>query len=425
MIPDTRGQEEEAEEAAAGLYRPEALKAMAEKHGISGSAVISPAPANQLLVLILLLMVVAALAFAASGRYASKTRVSGYLEHVNPPARLRAQQSGEVQQLLVKNGDQVKKGQRLLILRPASMSRSGSSTQQEMLELLARHQAGREAVNKNLDRQLELELIQLTEERDGLHKRLVQTRELRLLEERKAELLARRLAALQAMHTEGHLSDLEWTRMQEEVLNSEQQLASLGIQLSQLASSLAISERELEARQLAGLARRETAADAVVSLEQQQLQLLADTQLVVRAPADGIVRLLQVHPGQELIAGQLMLMIGPPGVRLMAVLAVPASAAGKVYPGQKIELEVSAFPKASYGTLKALVVQVSGQVQLPGDWLAPIAVAEPSYLVKASLIQSAVPANMHLKADMTLSARLSDQPRSLFSWLLGPALQVL
>ena len=416
---------ESAARQALSLYRPEALEAMALKQGISGQPVISPTPAIQLLVLTLLLMTVTVLALATSGRYSSKTQVSGYLEHVQPATRLRAQQAGEVHRLLVRNGDFVAAKQPLLILRPASMSHSGSRLQQDMLELLADHQEDREAANATLERQFELERLKLLEARGSLNARLLHTRELLKLERSKAVLLGHKQTALQELHEQGHLGVLDWLEVQTEVLNSGQQLASLQSRVEQLQSDLLINEKELEERQLAGLLERETAMSAVVSLEQQRLQLRASTELVVRAPADGVVQLLQVYPGQELIQGQVMLMVRAQEVRLRAVLAVPASAAGRVYPGQEIELEVTAFPQAGYGTLSALVTSVSDQAQLPQDWLAPIAVTEPSYLVHVSFVPSAVAANIHLKAGMTLLAYLPDTPRSLFSWLLGPALRVL
>jgi multidrug efflux pump subunit AcrA (membrane-fusion protein) len=126
-----------------------------------------------------------------------------------------------------------------------------------------------------------------------------------------------------------------------------------------LQEGLAVLAGELRSRAtsrarilLQGQREREAVQRQVLALEDQSA-----TKLV--APGGGMVAGVLVQHGDSVAAGQRLLTVFEPDSELQAFLYISADDAGRIQPGQRIELQLHAFPYQLYGTLSADVLAVS------------------------------------------------------------------
>jgi membrane fusion protein, adhesin transport system len=85
---------------------------------------------------------------------------------------------------------------------------------------------------------------------------------------------------------------------------------------------------------------------------------------VVRAPVSGVVAEVQaIPPGSVVAAGQRLATIVPSGDLIVVAEFDPATALGRIRPGQRATLRLAGYPWAEYGTVKARVERVAGELR--------------------------------------------------------------
>lgn len=176
------------------------------------------------------------------------------------------------------------------------------------------------------------------------------------LAEQEAERQARLLAGglVPAAQAERARSEAEQRRAAAETLR--QTLGRVGFEERSTASELRGDLDEL-ARELALLAGEAAGAQAAVRRLERDLELRT-----LRAPVAGrIGQIAPVRVGSVLAAGERLGFVVPQGeLKAIAELA-PASALGRVRPGQRARVVLESFPAAQYGELPATVVRVASE----------------------------------------------------------------
>ena len=85
---------------------------------------------------------------------------------------------------------------------------------------------------------------------------------------------------------------------------------------------------------------------------------------IVRAPVSGTIGEVQaLEPGAVVGAGQRLATIVPSGDLILVAEFDPASALGRIRPGQKATLRLAGYPWAQYGTVAARVERVAGELR--------------------------------------------------------------
>lgn len=94
-----------------------------------------------------------------------------------------------------------------------------------------------------------------------------------------------------------------------------------------------------------------------------RLQLQIDRK-IVRAPVDGVIaEALPLRAGAYVSEGEKLATIVPRGGLLIVADFRPATAMGRLHPGQTARLRLDGFPWAQYGVVRAKVVRVAGEVR--------------------------------------------------------------
>jgi membrane fusion protein (multidrug efflux system) len=131
-------------------------------------------------------------------------------------------------------------------------------------------------------------------------------------------------------------------------------------------------QNEQQNRRQAGEARLAELRRNLAALAGEKQAILAEIEELqqvierhqIRAPADGYLGELQpIHLGQYISEGAKLATLLPVGELILVAEFEPASALGRVRPGQNAELRLSGFPWLEYGSVKAHVTQVASEVR--------------------------------------------------------------
>jgi len=126
-------------------------------------------------------------------------------------------------------------------------------------------------------------------------------------------------------------------------------------------------------RSLAALQSQRDSAS--VQVKRLEVELARHT---VRAPIDGLLGQIRApQVGSVVASGQTVAVVTPETALELVADFAPASAIGRIRPGQRARMRVSGFPWTQYGTLSASVTAVSSEV-LDGKIRATLALDELS-----------------------------------------------
>ena len=177
----------------------------------------------------------------------------------------------------------------------------------------------------------------------------------------------------------GYTARLDFLELEQELIDTEQQLLSSDSKLNELAASLRATtsrrdqliaeDRRTIQDQLADITAR---AD---SLEQELIKAKdRNRQQNLTAPVDGVVQQLAIHTeGGVVTPAQELMTIVPAGDSIEIEAMVMNKDIGFVHDGQAAEIKVESFPFTKYGTLHGDVKTVSRDAVLDENqgWIYP------------------------------------------------------
>jgi membrane fusion protein len=357
--------------------------------------------------------------------YARKETVSGYLTPTAGTARIYAPQHGIVSGVHVVEGQEVKEGEPLLNVTTAQVSADGQDVNVTMLDaltrqrdLLTRQISSEEARTRSEQERLGAFIRGLDDEVSHIEAQIGTQRE-------RIQLIQGLVASAARLNPRGYVSDLDYRRREEALLEQRQKLDVLGQQLAARRNQL--TEQRFALAQLPVMAadRMRTLQGELSTVEQRIAEVNGRRAYVIRAPISGRVSALQATVGRPADPRQLQLSILPNGSILQAELFVPTRAAGFVQPGQRVRILYEAFPYQNFGTYGGRIVKLSHTVLTAADTSAPVDLKEPAYRVTAALDRPDVDAygdRISLQPDMLLRADIILDRRTLMNWLLNPLL---
>ena len=282
----------------------------------------------------------AALLWGVFGAIPTEAVGEGILIRRGGVSDLVATGTGQVEQMLVGVGDEVKKGQVVARIRQEGMARQIEETKARIDALEAEYQD----LLRYADEQKRLSARNREQEKANLE-RTIKTleRELSLLEERLANeksLLADGLVTKQTVLTTEQLLNASRDRL------AQTRLDLSGLDLKQLEAGQQLGQ-QIEARK---------AAKRDLDLKLRELEASLKESVAVVSPYDGRVLELMADRGDLVNPGTAILSMEVVSEDLMAVLFVPASAGKQVKPGLVARISPSNVKREEYGFILGKVV---------------------------------------------------------------------
>jgi membrane fusion protein len=194
-----------------------------------------------------------------------------------------------------------------------------------------------------------------------------------------------------------------------------------------LERDVASTQRDLESVRVRFASQRSELDRSILTTRQEYSELEAKRRVVVSAPAEGKITLLQAELGQSVDAGRPLAQVVPLAHQLTARLYAPSRAAGFVQVGAPVLLRLDAFPYQKYGQLTGKVVSVSNaalsttdlqgyvpRTDVAGEGLFAITVSLPDQKMGDAVEK------LQLQSGMRVEADLLHETRRLYEWVLEP-----
>ncbi len=411
------------------LFRTESLHN--QRRAWIGSIQLVQPPGLAWLTFWVLASLVAVSTFLFWGEYTRKARLAGVLVPDRGLIRIVAPVGGTVLALQAGEGQAVHAGDPLLTLGVLNPALAGAEQAELQQTFAARERSFAEAARREEALRAQ-RLAALDDRLAALQREQAQLEAQAQLQQQRLALAEQALARLQALGGENFVSAAQVQAKSEDVLALKAEGAALARQRQALAREAATLQAErrdvpLQSAQRLGELERDRAevAEAAVRAETSA----AARQLVVRAPADGVLAAVSASPGQAVAADAALASLNPAGAQLQAHLYAPSSALGFVRPGQAVWLRLQAYPYQKFGLQGGRVLRVA-QAPLTPDELAAAPVAarpggEPLYRVTVVLDRQSVEVAGQarpLLAGMQLDADVALERRRLIEWLFEPLL---
>jgi len=234
--------------------------------------------------------------------------------------------------------------------------------------------------------------------------------------------------------TELHASDIvaitELEKAQELLFSDQSRLLStmdqrqiLRRQIAQYRSDLAQAPTQLA---MALSLSEQQVASSEVDLTRNEMS----REVVVPAPADGIIATALAFVGQTVTYDQPLMVLDPEGSDLLAQVFVPSRGIGFIAVGARVTLKYDAYPYQTFGYYEGHVVSIGNVALLPSEIQAlrvPVDAAEPVFNVLVAIDRQDVDTYGRitpLLAGSAFTANLTGETRPIWKWILNPLLSV-
>jgi adhesin transport system membrane fusion protein len=382
---------------------------------VRGAHVVEAAPAAMYAVYLLLALLVVAVVWASLAQVDIVARAPARVVPDGREQIIASLEGGILSELYVKEGQQVREGQRLAQIDPTRFEAQQAEGQSRRLALrgaVARLEA--EATGRPLafpdevseaDEVVEGETAAYRARQFGLQEALQLT-------ERNAALLQRELRVAESMSAKGLMSEVEVMRLRRQVNELQMATRERINRFRQDASTELVKVR-----------------NELTLLEQQRVvreDALRRTELV--SPVRGVVRAIRANTVGGVIApGAPVMEIMPVGSRVLVEARIHPRDIGFVKVGQDVVVKLSAYEYTVYGGLKGTVQSISPDALT--DERGGLPGGEGTYyraLVRAdraSLNPGQTTRRLDVLPGMTGMADIRTGERSVLSFVLRPMLK--
>ncbi|MBX3678733.1 MAG: HlyD family efflux transporter periplasmic adaptor subunit [Rhodocyclaceae bacterium] len=407
------------------LFRVEALEAQNDTS--HGDVLIAPRPGVRFLVACACAIAAALIIFAWWGQYTRKEHVSGYLAPTLGMIKVYTPQSGTVVEARVTEGQEVKRGETLMVVSSERASSTSMATQAAMLHEL---RARRDSLARELAKQAEIDTLTSRGIEDrirGLGSELAQARAQLNIQRSRVASAERTVARNRQLLEARFVSEATVQQKLEDLLDQRAQLAGIERVIAGLEREIDSARTDFEASTLRRANNSAAMGRQISEIDQQLTEGDARREVVLTAQTDGTVTTVLAERGQTVAPDTPLLSILPAGAALEARLLVPTRAAGFIHADQQVALRYQAFPYQRFGHHLGTVSEIGRTVIQPGEARLPVQVQEPVYLVTVRLPAQAVKAygqDMALQAGMALDADVRIDSRRLIEWVFDPLISV-
>lgn len=413
------------------LFRQEAIDAQREKFlGEAGLA----QPVRMWVYTVMALVIAAiVVAVAIWGQYTRRERVQGYLTSATGTAVVRTTDAGTITELLVREGDAVKAGQRLGDLTVDKAGLNGAASNETVKTELDRQKASRESERGQIEQSGRQQVEQLGRRVASLQAQLHES-DVEVATQRERVKSATEIADLwKNMQGKEFVSPIYVQQKQDDARDQSVRLQGMLRNRATLAGELATAQADVPVAQNRTRQQLEQIDQRISETTQQVAELAGrlerdvNRDMPITAPIDGIVTNIGPARGQTVAADTQFATILPRDSALHAELLVPTRAIGFVHVGQPVTLRYEAFPYERFGQYRGRVESVGKDIWTQGQTVGPLAAHEPVYRIVVKLDRQDITAgadSFPLRAGMVASADLLMERRTLLEWLFQPIIQL-
>ncbi len=412
----------------------------------------APNPVAWILPIVLMVLFMVAALWAWMSEVAIISPTQGTLVPTGKVKVIQPFEIGVVREINVRDGQQVKAGDQLIVLDGTNSTADLTSIEQNIASTglkLARLDAlladivhpenhflppaeaserqaisefdamtGQARAQQQRVETLEQEVVQLRAVRDGIGVSIDRVNAI-------LPLITERVEGRRSLTADGYATRTSLLELEQELVERQQERRQLQFDLQKANADIAMMQERLQST-VADF--EEGLFDERARLDQEFGSLVQERikaerrrdQQILRAPIDGVVQELAINTvGGVVEAAQTLMKIVPEGSKLVAEVKLANRDAGFVDIGQKTRIKVETFEFTKFGAIDGTVIDVSPDAVVD-EKLGPV------YLAKVELAQQYLTVRGReapLQPGMTVTADIRTGERRLLEYVLGPMLR--
>lgn len=401
------------------LFRKQVIDRQFQR--LQGHVYLVPSVPSTILTSVALLFLGAFILLLICGHYTRKVTVSGYLVPPEGVIKVMLSEPARIQDILVKEGQSVIKGEPLIKLSSDKSLKNGASVSKSH-ELLLEESLG--VLNELEDKQafasmLQHELLQKKIESETLNLKYLQDKQ--YLMDKTLITLKNKLNRYTPLKKEGVISQLEFEGLELQLYQEEQAVIAHKITIQEkkdLIQALIAEKDQFSVE----MKKRQYPLSQERSQIKRQMVALDASETLLRAERAGRITSLQASTGDWPLNLPLMMII-PEHAIFEACVFVPSASMGFLKEGQMVRLRYTAFPYQRYGSYEGVVYRIAHNLLAPSEIPDPILITEPVYRVYVRLAHQSIKTKdqaLALQAGMQCEADILLERKPLWSWLMAP-----
>lgn len=401
------------------IIRPEVIEA---KIGLQGEVILIRPPSSLFLCVFFLVSLFCIFLFLSWSEFTKTTRVAGVLKNPAGITKVLPRQSGVIDKLYVKEGQHVKKGEKLYQVRTEQNNIAGSISNQvnksllQSLKLVQEKISFQEKLNALESAEVDCTIKQFN--LDALH--LID--EIALQKEY-LEILANELAEIETLYKKKQITKVEYNGKYAQFLEKRIAVKSLKKRHQDLLNQVDNADHNRQNLNIRGKSLIISYQQKVVDLKRQISDSDAKEAYIILAPHDGIISNIYYSDGHFAVMGKILMNILPELSDLIAEIYIPTSAIGLVEVGQSIQVRYHAFPYQKFGFFDGDIESISKTLIEPNQAVSSNLIDVPVYRARVRLntqIINVKNKRIRLQPGMTLNADVQGETRNLVSWFFEP-----
>ena len=323
----------------------------------------------------------------------------------------------------VRDGDTVRLGQRLAVVRVESPNAAGAVGSARDLLSIAKQTAFASQQVALTGEKARSEAARLDDVAAGLRDQTSLLEGQVSIQREVVRSLASTFEQVGPVVERGFISKIEYERRRQALLGAREDLNRLQQQIAANRAEILKTGDERSQAVLVGANDQASARSTLEVLGQQRTKAEGESSYSIEAPVTGRVTTVQASPGRTVDPSVPLMVIIPEGEPLRADLFVTSRAIGFVRRGQEVRLLYDAFPYQRFGSYVAHIDTISRLAIAGAETGAPFLIKEPVYRVTATLAEQRVDARgeaVTLQPGMTLAADIVLERQSFLDWFLDP-----
>lgn len=407
------------------LYRQAYFVAQASR--AEGGILIAANPGMTFFACASVVLVGALFTFLICGEYTRKAHLEGVVMPSTGVVKVLARTEGQIEALLVKEGDVVQAGQLLYRLSSERYDGMGKATLAAVkISLMQQYLM--------LERQQQQEVAANSMQLRGLHRRANQLKdELRSAGEalklalRQAVLTRSVMARHQSLLKQKYVAEIEFQQRQIALAAAEGNVENHRQVRQRLERELTAVETEQGSLQQQGHSRQAELGRLLQGIHQQQIELQSQEESSLVAPVTGSVAAVLVKAGQTVNQRELLLTLVPQEADLQIELYAPSKSVGFIKPQQRVGLRFAAYPYEKFGVQYGTTREVTRISLSATDVMShnPVVWKENEGHYRVIVVPDKSGVTVYgrqepLRTGMVVAADIALDNRRLYEWLLEP-----
>jgi membrane fusion protein len=370
-------------------------------------------------------------AFFVSFGTVRKAHVQGVVLPDSGVLRIQANQTGRLVNALVREGQSVKRGELLFVLNSERGGASVESAEGLLAQLLQQQRTSYAQELRQSSAQAAQKALALARRETDLEAEVAQLSHQVVMQQQRVQIAEQSFRRYEELLETSYISAASLQEKQGELLDQRQRLADLQRNVLVKKGELSRLASERQVGDLQGQREAEALRRSASSVDQELTENQARSQVMVRAPIDGIVTAIGTTPGQVVTTATVLASLLPNGAQLEAEVYAPSRAIGFIKPGMQVLVRYQAYPHQKFGQHPAQVKEISHTSMPRAD--LPLGLAgvfkddEPHYKIRLGLERQYITAygqQVPLKSGMLLDASVQLEERALYEWIVEPLLSI-